>query len=73
MCKNGLDLKLELSELDRQGPGYLGKTIGIIRKRRVLLLHVNISIVILSCRYLGHSGDTVLISNLQFETKSGNK
>ena len=26
-----------------------------------------------SCIYLGHSGNTVLISNLQFETKSGRK
>ena len=27
----------------------------------------------LSCIYLGNSGKTVLISNLQFETKSGRK
>ena len=68
-----MDLNFELSELDWQGPGYLGKTIGIIRKRRVLLLHFNKSIVILSCRYLGHSGYTLLISNFQYETKSINK
>ena len=29
--------------------------------------------MILSCSYLGHSGDTVLILDLQLETKSGNK
>ena len=29
--------------------------------------------MILSCSYLGHSGDIVLILNLQFETKSGKK
>ena len=29
--------------------------------------------MILSCIYLGHSGNTVLISNLKFETKSGRK
>ena len=40
---------------------------------RVLLFHVDISIVIFSWRYLGHSGDTVLVSNLQFGTKSGSK
>ena len=27
----------------------------------------------LSCIYLGHSGNTVLIPNLQLETKSGRK
>ena len=36
---------------------------------RVLMLHVDIMIVILFCSYLGHSGDTVLIWDLQFETK----
>ena len=37
------------------------------------MLHVDISIMILSCIYLGHSVDTVLVSNSQFETKSGMK
>ena len=36
----------------------------------MLLSHVDIIIMTLSCSYLGHSGDTVLASNLQFETKS---
>ena len=40
---------------------------------RVFLLHVDIRIMILSCSYLGHIGDTVLITNLQFETNSGRK
>ena len=39
----------------------------------VLLLNVDIGIIILSCRYLGHSGYTVLISNLKFESKSKRK
>ena len=39
----------------------------------VLLLYVDIRIMILSCSYLGHSGVTVLISNLQFKTDSGRK
>ena len=39
----------------------------------MLLLHVDIKIMMLSCRDLGHSGDTVLITNLQFETKSVSK
>ena len=39
----------------------------------VLIMHVDINIMILSCSYLGHSGDTILVSNLQFETKSGRK
>ena len=37
----------------------------------MLILHVDISIMILSCIYLGRSADTVLISILQFKTKSG--
>ena len=37
------------------------------------LFNVDISIMILYCSCLGHSGDTVLISDLQFETKSGRK
>ena len=40
---------------------------------RVLLFFVDIKINTLSCRYLGHSGATVLISNLQLKTKSGGK
>ena len=40
---------------------------------RVLLLHVDINIIILSFRYLGRNGDTVLIPNLKFETKSERK
>ena len=39
----------------------------------MLLLRVDISIMILSCSYLGHSGDTVLVLNLKLETKSGGK
>ena len=39
----------------------------------MLILHVYIRIMILSCSYLGHSGDTVLVSNLQLETKSERK
>ena len=39
----------------------------------MLLLHVDINIMVLYCSYLGHSRDTVLISNLQFKTKSGKK
>ena len=39
----------------------------------MFLLHVDIKIMILYCSYLGNSGDTVLISNLKFETKSGMK
>ena len=39
---------------------------------RYILLHVYI-FMMLSCIYLGHSGNTVLISNLQFKTKSGKK
>ena len=39
----------------------------------MLILHVDIRIMMLYCRYLGHSGDTVQILNLQFETKSGRK
>ena len=34
---------------------------------RVLLFNVDIIMMMLSCRYLGHSGDTMLIPNLQFE------
>ena len=40
---------------------------------RYLLLHVYTWFMMLSWIYLGHSGNTVLISNLQFETKSGRK
>ena len=39
----------------------------------MLLLHFDISIDVLSCSYLGHSGGTVMIPNLQFETKSEGK
>ena len=39
----------------------------------MLILHVDISIIILSCSYLVQSGDTVLIPDLKFETKSGRK
>ena len=39
----------------------------------LLILHVDTRIMILSCSYLGHSGETVLISNMEFETKSGIK
>ena len=39
----------------------------------LFLLHDGIKVMMLLCRYLGHIGDTVLIPNLQFETKSGNK
>ena len=38
---------------------------------RTFLLNVNIRIMTLYCRHLGYSGDTVLIPNLQFKTKSG--
>ena len=40
---------------------------------RQLILHVYIWFMILYCIYLGHSGETVLITDLQFETKSGRK
>ena len=33
----------------------------------------NLYLMMLSCIYLGHSGKTVLISNLQFETNSMRK
>ena len=36
-------------------------------------MHVDIKIMVLYCSYLGHSRNTVLISNLQFKTKSGKK
>ena len=39
----------------------------------MLLIDVDIRIIILSCSYLGHSGDNVLNSNLKLETKSGKK
>ena len=39
----------------------------------MLILHVDISIIILFCSYLVQSGDTVLIPDLKFETKSGRK
>ena len=39
----------------------------------MFLLHVDIRIIFLSYRYLGHSGDTVLTYNLQFKTKIGSK
>ena len=32
---------------------------------RVLLFHVDVIIMIISCSYLGHSGNTVLIPNSQ--------
>ena len=35
---------------------------------KLLLFHVDIIIIMLFCRYLGHSGYTVLILNLQLET-----
>ena len=34
-------------------------------------INVDIRIMILSCSYLGQNGYTVVIYNLQFETKSG--
>ena len=37
----------------------------------MLLLHVDIRIMILYCRYLGLSGGTVLLLNLQCEANSG--
>ena len=37
------------------------------------ILNVDIRLILLSWRYLGLSGDTVLIPNLQFETNSGRK
>ena len=40
---------------------------------RKFLLSVYIWFMMLSCIYLGHSGNFVLILNLQFETKSGRK
>ena len=40
---------------------------------RVLLFYVDIRIMVLSCVYFSHSGDTELIQNLQFETKIGRK
>ena len=40
---------------------------------RFLLLNVDVRIVMLSCIYLGNIGDTFLIPDLQFETKSGSK
>ena len=40
---------------------------------RVFPLHVGIRIMMLSCSYLGYSGDTVLFSYLQFETKGERK
>ena len=39
----------------------------------MFLLNVDIRTVMESCSYLGHSGDTVLIPNLQLETKSERK
>ena len=38
-----------------------------------LLLYVDIRFIVLSCIYLGHSGNIVLIPDLQFENKSGRK
>ena len=38
-----------------------------------LILHVYIRFMMLSCSYLGHICDTVLVPNLHFETKSGRK
>ena len=35
------------------------------------MVHVDIRIIILSCSYLYHSGETVQVSNLQFENKIG--
>ena len=40
---------------------------------RYLQLHVYIWFMVLSCIHFLHSGNTVLISNLQFEIKSGRK
>ena len=42
-------------------------------KIQVLLLNVYIRIMMLSCKHLGHSGDTVPIPNLQFKNKSERK
>ena len=39
----------------------------------MLIFNVGISIMIIYCSYLGHSDDTVLIPNLQFETKHRRK
>ena len=64
---------LELSELDWKGPGYLGQTIGSLGWERVFIFNVYTNIMILSCSYLGNICDTVVISNLQFETKNGKK
>ena len=39
----------------------------------LFLLHVDMIIFMLSCIYLGHIDDTVLIPNLQSKSKSGSK
>ena len=61
-----------MSGLDCIGPGYFGKTIGSMI-RKIVAINVDIRIMILSCIYLGQNGYTVVISNLQFETKNGKK
>ena len=66
-------IQLEFFELDRLGTGYLGHTRGSQGQGRVFILNFDTRIMILSCSYLRPSGDTVLILNLQFETKSGRK
>ena len=69
----GTDGVFEFSELDWMGTGYLVQTRDILGKGIVLLLHVDIRIMMLSCSYLGHSCDNFLISYLKLETKSGRK
>ena len=71
--KNLIPLKLELSELVWLGSDYLGPNRGSLLKVRVLILNVYIRNMMLSCSYLGHSGENVLFLNLQFKTKNGRK
>ena len=40
---------------------------------RVLLLHVDMRIIILSRSYLRHSGNTLIVTNLQLEANIGKK
>ena len=52
--------------------GCLGHTRGVIGWQRVAIACQK-DILILSCSYLEHSCDTVLISNVKFENKTGKK
>ena len=52
--------------------GYFGQTGGDLGQGSCYCMFIFL-FMILSCIYLGHSGNTVLISNLQCETKSGSK